>query len=413
VFGIGDGLSTLACTGGRPASGLKAPDGKLWFPTMGGVAVVEPGAVRTNTQAPPVLIEALLVRGEPIDFRGDVRVSPGANRFEIRYTAPTFVKPEHLTFRHRLVGLDDGWEDAGDQRTATYYGVPPGRYQFMVSAANADGVWNADGDSVSIVVLAPVWRQPWFMALTGLATVAFVFVLDRRRLRRLRREETRQTAFAQQLIEAQESERKRISTELHDSLGQDLFIIRAHVRSAREMVPNADQLEDALDAIGDLAQRASEDLKNVAHALRPYGLDKIGLASTIERMIENIRTTCQIDFTTSLSGIDGRVDSGKHINVFRIVQEAVSNVVKHSRATRAAVTLTGGERAAEIRIEDNGQGFRPERLESPDNASRTLGLMSIRERARSLGGQATIRSTTGVGTTVVVTFPLDERGHAR
>lgn len=409
VFGIADGLSTLECNGGRLPSGLKTPDGKLWFPTMGGLAVVDPGAVRTNTQAPPVVIEALLVRGEPVNFHGDVRVSPDANRFEIRYTAPSFIKPEHLTFRHRLVGLDDGWEDAGDQRTATYYGVPPGRYQFVVSAANADGVWNADGASVSIVVLAPLWRQPWFMTLTGLATLAFGFLLDRRRVRRLRRDEARQTAFAQQLIETQEFERKRISTELHDSLGQDLFIIRAHVRSAREMVPNADKIEDALDAIGDLAQKASEDLKGVAHALRPYGLDKIGLASTIERMIDHIRTTCEMDFTTSLAEIDGRIDPGKHINVYRIVQEGVSNVVKHSGATRASVTLTAGERSAEIRIEDNGQGFRPDRVESSDIIGGTLGLMSMRERARSLGGQATIRSTIGVGTTVVVTFPLDER----
>ena len=145
VFGASDGLSSVEVNGGRQPSGLKTADGKLWFPTMGGVAVIDPAAIRIKANPPAAIIEAVRLNGDRVDFTGEIRVPPSARALEIEYTAPSFVKPEQIRFRYRLIGLDDEWIDAGDRRSAGFHGMSPGRYRFEVIAASHDGVWSTAG----------------------------------------------------------------------------------------------------------------------------------------------------------------------------------------------------------------------------------------------------------------------------
>src|SRR5262249_23590707 len=151
--------------------------------------------------------------------------------FEIRFTAPSFVKPDQLRFRYRLNGLDDQWVDAGDRRTASFFRIPPGKYKFTVAASNPEGVWNPIGQTIDIVVLPPFWQTWWFsfIALIALALVAFAG--HERRVRRLRAQHRLQTAFSRQLIESQENERRRTSNEMHDSFGQNIAIIKKRAQA--------------------------------------------------------------------------------------------------------------------------------------------------------------------------------------
>ena len=167
ALGAKDGLESVEVNGGRQPAGMKAPDGRLWFPTMGGVAVIDPKAVRLNTSAPPVVIEEVRRGGETVDFAAGLEVPAGTSALEIRYTAPSFIDPEQIAFRYRLEGLDDDWIDARDRRAAVYHRVPPGRYRFNVIAANNDGVWNRHGAALDIVVFPPIWRTWWFIVLAS------------------------------------------------------------------------------------------------------------------------------------------------------------------------------------------------------------------------------------------------------
>jgi signal transduction histidine kinase len=409
AFGIRDGLTTLECNGGRQPSGLKTADGRLWFPTMGGVATVDPVAVPASGPPPPVIIEELFVQGRPVVLAPEVTVPYDSNSIEIRYTAAAFSAPEQVRFRHRLIGLDEEWIDAGRNRTAAYYRVPPGRYQFAVTAAGEEGVWSGESRTVTFVVLSPLWRQAWFLGVLLIATIVMAVVLDRRRVRRHRREQEIQAAFARRLIDAQEAERQRISTELHDSLGQDLFIIRAHLKTARLAAEEAGALGDTLETIDGAARRASDDLRTIAHALRPYHLDKIGLATSIRSMVASVAQASGIPFTTAIEAIDDLLDLDRQVAVFRIAQEAANNVVKHSGATSARVGLRVKEGAVELHVSDNGRGIDPSSLDAPDRSQGGLGLRTIRERARGLGGEAVVQSSAGKGTTIVVTLPLKGR----
>jgi ligand-binding sensor domain-containing protein/signal transduction histidine kinase len=409
ALGTNDGLSTLECNGGSHPAGLKTEDGRLWFPTMGGVAVIDPKAIVTNRHPPPVVIEEFRTGGQVMELLGGVTIRSETDSFDIRYTAPSFVDPEQVSFKYRLVGLDDRWHEAGDRRVASYHRIPPGRYRFAVIAANNDGVWNTGGAGVDIIIVPPIWRTWWFIVLACTAAGALMFLSYERRVRRLRREHALQKAFSQRLIDTQERERRRISYEMHDSLGQDLNIIKVRARLSKEKLAENDAVRRELDEIDAIAEKSCREIKEIAYGLRPYQLDKIGLSKTIEGMVGRVAAACDIAFTTDIANIDELFEPTLQIHVYRIVQESVSNVIKHSKARWGKVTIERQPRAVVIRIEDDGQGFRAEADDVSDRAPRTFGLMGIRERAKILGGDVEIHSGYGEGTAVVVTFRLQER----
>jgi len=413
VYGLQDGLTSLECNGGRQPSGQKMPDGTIWIPTQGGIAVVNPLAVRPVAQAPPVLIEEFRIGGDRVSFASGVTVPANRPAVEIRFTAVTFVRPEQARFRYRLVGLDEGWVDAGISRAVAYHRLPPGEYQFEVIAANSDGVWNRQGDTVAIVVLAPIWQRVWFLSALTVLAFALVVAIERRRVFRLRREHASQQAYTLRLLETQETERRRISNELHDSLGQSLFLIRRRARSARCDVPpgpegGRDGPAAALDDIEGLAASAYDEMKQIAYDLRPYELDKIGACRTIKGMLRRVSSTCDVEIVDDVEDVDGVMSAEAAIHVFRIVQEAINNVIRHAGATKARVAIRRLGDVVEIEVSDDGQGFDPGAA-SANGGAPGLGLAGIKERARRLAGRMAVHAVPGHGTRLTVTFPVAER----
>lgn len=144
-FGVADGMHNAECNGGQQPAGLRARDGRLWFPTIAGIVVVDPKAVLFNPLPPPVLIQSVLVDRKEMDFSRPVTIYPGQQNLEINYAGLSFIKPDHVRFRYRLEGLDSDWVEAGHRRLAFYMHLPAGEYTFRVIAANKDGVWNEAG----------------------------------------------------------------------------------------------------------------------------------------------------------------------------------------------------------------------------------------------------------------------------
>lgn len=182
AFGLPDGFRNAECNDGSPA-GIRTRDGRLWFPTFKGVAVVSPGNLRTNTVPPPVVIEKLLVGDDTEELDGDVELQPGPGDLEFRYTALSFVAPEKMRFRYQLDGYDENWIEAGTRRVAYYTNLPPGRYRFNVMATNEDGLWSETSASVRLALL-PRFYQTWgFYALGAIlfviATAAVLKIRER------------------------------------------------------------------------------------------------------------------------------------------------------------------------------------------------------------------------------------------
>lgn len=307
-YGKQDGMLNLECNGGRQPAGLIAADGKLWFPTQDGVAVVDPDAVTANALAPPVEIEAVAIDRNNVAFTSGVQIQPSQTSLDITYTALSLVKSELIRFKYKLEGLNDDWIEAGARRTAYYSYLPPGQYTFKVIAANSDGLWNTEGRALKIVVIPPLYRTWWFIVLVALSVLGVAFGVYQYRVAQLRKmHETReafsqqllasQEAFAQQLIESQEQERQRIAAELHDSLGQNLLIIKNRAALASLNSKDVEAARQQFNDITASTTHALEEVRQIAYNLRPYHLDNLGLTNSLEAMIDKVESASGIRFS--------------------------------------------------------------------------------------------------------------------
>ncbi|MBC7798424.1 MAG: hypothetical protein H7Z37_16265, partial [Pyrinomonadaceae bacterium] len=348
------------------------------------------------SEPPPVQIEDVVVDNEPTVFDTEVQVPPDKENFEISYIGLSFMLPEQIRFRYKLEGLNEDWIEAGTRRTAYFSSLPPGEYIFNVTAANRDGVWNPEPARLKIVVVPAFWQTVWFRVLLVLGFVAMLFFLYTRRVSALERANATQKAFSKQLLESQENERKRIAAELHDSLSQNLVVIKNRVLLARRTIENKEKTVEQLDEISSATDEAIDEVSEISYNLRPYQLDKLGLSKAIVSMLNKVSTASGIEFAAEIDNLNGTFAPESEINIYRIVQESVNNIIKHSEATKAKVEILKTENAVSIVISDNGKGFNAE----PASKSSGFGLIGIAERARILGGKYQFQSMPGGGTIV-------------
>ncbi len=397
-YGVADGMSTNEANGGGQPAGWKSVDGSLWFPTIKGVVRIDPA--RLNPLPPPVHIEQVLVGKTPADARREVEVRPGQGDVEIHYTALSLVAPEKVRFKYKLEGKDDDWVDAGQRRVAFYTDAPPGDYVFRVMASNNDGVWSTHDASLRIRIVPPFWRTWWFVSCAVVACIAAAAFLYRRRIARVERAHRAQEEFSKRLIASQEGERKRIAAELHDSLGQNLLIIKNRALLGLRLLDNPERAREQIEQIAGTASQSINEVRQIAYNLRPYHLDEIGLTQALEELVDRVSGACPIKFRAHIDYVDDLFPADSAINLYRIVQEGVNNVVKHSEARRASVSVKRGDSELEVTIEDDGKGFTPQGDGARDGARRGLGLSGLSERARMLGGRLVVHSLPRKGTTL-------------
>jgi signal transduction histidine kinase len=413
AYGKADGMLNVECNGGMWPAGIKASDGKLWFPTQDGVAIVDPKSVRINPQPPPVVIEAAFIDRVPTTIQDSLKIPPGKENLEIEYTALSFIHSDQIRFRYKLEGLDSNWIDAGSRRTAYYSHLPPGTYQFHVIADNSDGVWNNEGQKLAITVQAPFYRTAWFVTLEALAAAALILLAVRYRVSQLQRAQAMQKAFSQQLIASQESERQRIASELHDSLGQRLVVINNlalfAIRSQGKGAAAGDE-PGALEEISAEAALAMQETREISYNLRPFQLDRLGLTKAVEGMVRTVASASGIGITSKMDNIDEAFPEDLRINFYRIVQESLNNIMKHAHATEAEVRVKRTDGRIILSIRDNGLGFNPAARPSKGGKS-GFGLTGMAERAHLLGGDYRVRSAPGQGTVTTVEFPIESERH--
>jgi signal transduction histidine kinase/ligand-binding sensor domain-containing protein len=404
AYGKSDGMLNAECNGRRWPSGVKTRDGKLWFPTQDGVAVIDPSALSTNPEPPPVVIESFLMEREPQSLKSALRVPPGKSNIEIQYTGLSLVNSDRLKFKYRLLPADADWVQAGTRRAAYYSHVAPGHYTFTVLAANSDGVWGQTGASLPFTVLPP-WYQTWWTRSLGGATLAsLLFGAYRRRLRRAERARAAEQEFSRRLMESQEQERQRLAAELHDSVGQSLLVIKNRAVMALEHPANPGRMSEQIIELSNMASHALREVRGMAQDLRPFQLDELGLTKAILAMARRLADSSRIQFHADIVELKGELPKDREIHFYRIVQELLTNIVKHSQATEASVTIRKAGPVLRALVQDNGCGFDT----SPADESPTqpgFGLRGIRERVRTLGGRVQLDSS-GEGTTVVVEVPI-------
>jgi signal transduction histidine kinase len=190
-FGIADGFRNPECNGGFQPAGWRTHDGRMVFPTMKGVAIVDPLHLEMNLAAPPVSIEGIAADGILFDGRTEIHAPPGRGQLQFNFTALSLAAAEKTTFKYQLEGFDREWTSAGERRVAYYTNIPPGNYRFRVTAANSDGIWSESGASVNVALRAHFYQTWWFVSLCAAAVLALCVALYRLRIRQLEERETR------------------------------------------------------------------------------------------------------------------------------------------------------------------------------------------------------------------------------
>jgi PAS domain S-box-containing protein len=214
-----------------------------------------------------------------------------------------------------------------------------------------------------------------------------------------------------QLIDSQEQERQRIAAELHDDLGQNLLIVKNQLLLAlRAATAGRDSSRDVEQALA-LVSQALQDVRNISHNLRPHQLDELGLEKCLEAMTRRLSESSRLPIRAVIQTMDPPLPAEVVINLYRIAQESLNNVLKHARASQASVSLSLEEGSVVLRISDDGEGFRPEAFLGGSLQDEGFGLKVMSERARMLGGWLEVNSGPGNGTTLTVTLPSAWRNH--
>lgn len=230
------------------------------------------------------------------------------------------------------------------------------------------------------------------------------------RIWRLERANAAQAAFSRQLIASQENERKRIAAELHDSLGQNLLVIKNRALMGAKKFADKDAALKQLNEISSTASDAIEEVRTIAHNLHPYQLDRLGLTTALKSVIEKVADSSHIEISSEIDSVDSLFLPEDEINIYRIVQESLNNIVKHSGATKAKIVVRLDGRNLQLSVGDNGKGIVTHAATIDLHDASGFGLQDITERARMLGGKCTIQSAPDNGTLIIVNVALpDER----
>ncbi len=421
VFGKAEGMTTLAGSGGFTPSGFRSPDGRLWFPTARGLAVVNPAAVRPNRIPPPVLIEEVLVDGRPAEVqkistrktsRGDLpnrraTLPPGRRQLEIRFTAMSFTSPARVQFKYRLEGSNPGWSEAVTQRQVTYADLPPGEYAFHVIACNSDGLWNETGDAITISVLPHFFQTWWFKTILALAAGTLVgggvYLESRRRMRRKLERIAREREL--------ERERARIAQDIHDDLGASLTRIGMLSESVASEMPDSPRAAENLNQIHATTGELTRAMDEIVWAVNPRHDTLESLTNYVSRFAQDFLGTAKIRcrLALPLEVPDLSVRSEVRHNLFLAFKETLHNAVRHSGANEVRVVLEFVPGGFKLVVSDNGRGFDPKRMGKslePHRPTPGNGLRNLRSRLTQINGRSEIRSAPGEGTSVEFFVPL-------
>ena len=243
----------------------------------------------------------------------------------------------------------------------------------------------------------------WFLAATLLAITAtslYLIRTNRRLFKEMAALSDERRDVAQTLIATREATLREISRELHDEFGQVLTAMGSMLGRASRRVPDDSPLRSDLREIGEVAQGALDNVRGLSQSLHPSILEELGLDSTIEWYLTTFERQSGVAVSYERAGDPVRVDDQTAIHVYRVLQEALANVARHSGAKQAAVRLRSRGRSIELEIEDHGRGF------SPNGSRRGLGLVAMRERAALLGGTLTVEGGPDSGTRVRLIVPL-------
>lgn len=400
---------------------LKLKSGELVFGGINGFNIFDPDEIKNNSFIPPVVIsdfqifnkhvqisEKDSVLKRSITVEDEIVLSYRDSVFSFEFVSLDYNIPGKNQYAYKMEGFDKEWVYSENRRFVTYTNLDAGDYLFRVKGSNNDGIWNEEGAKIKIKITPPFWKTWWFRALGVFSVTGAAAGVYQNKLNQVRKEKKAQEEFTKRLIDVQESDRKRISYELHDSIGQDLLISKNKLLMSVKKPDDKEYLLKNINEVSEIISDTLKDVREISYSLHPYQIERLGLSKAIKSIIDRVSKSTEIKFTSNIDDIDKLLPSEFEISIYRIIQECISNIVKHSKASEVILNISKSLNEISILISDNGIGFNPERVKAnPDKHG--FGLAGISERIKIFKGKLNIESSSSDGTTTQINIPFDLR----
>jgi signal transduction histidine kinase/ligand-binding sensor domain-containing protein len=391
-----DGLRTVQGTPGVQPVGTRTKDGRLWFSSSVWLLALAPD-LGLGDAVPPVRVEAVTVNGTSMPPDQALTLNPGRNSVAFEYTALTFRAPQRISFRYLLEGYDKNWTEAGGRREAFYTNLPPGKFRFRVEACGGLVPCNETAAPVRLEVPPRLYQRVWFYPSLAAALGLLVWMIYRIRVRRLRDQ------FVLVL-----AERSRIARELHDTLIQGFSGITMQLHAFTSRLRTTDERQALGEIIRDAGICLQETRRSVA-GLRAGTASSSGLAAAIADSARQLTEERDLRLKLNLDDVHQELPAEVKYNLLCIVQEAITNCIKHADARTVEVTMAYANGELRLAVVDDGRGIA---RGQGNGAEGHYGMIGMRERASQIGADFEVSSNPGFGTTVSVRMPVTREAPA-
>ncbi len=389
-FTTGDGLISSV------VNDLAVEGGHVYLAGDRGMTILPLSKSKQLVDPPPLYVVSVAANGNPA--RGPYEFRYRGLRLLFRYSAPTFDAPDQLLFQYKVTGHQEEWEESkfNEVELST---LNPGNYIFQLRARKHNSEWSKP-QIVKFEVIAPFYGTLWFRLLVAnsLIFLLYLFLRDF-----VARKFKRQLAVyeRQQVLE---KERNRISKDMHDDLGADLTNIVILSKIARKTIKPQSHEKDAIDKIETAANDVINKMSEIIWALNPSNDSLYNLVTYLHNYGKEYMDLYEIPIKVSLPrGIPKvMVSAAFRRNIFLVVKEMLHNIVKHAEAesTRVDIRVDQGAARLSVDITDDGRGFEVDNRTGSGN-----GLLNVRKRMKELGGDITIKSEPGAGTSIHLWAP--------
>ncbi len=413
-----DGMPSRECSGSTASTVSRAPDGRLFFATASGIAVVDPKNWAPRKEELEILFNSVRVNGEEIAYQmakptgtlKELTLGTGPVQLEVDLIAPSLRSGDKVSYAYKMEGVDQDWIHSHGEPTLLYRRLLPGKHTLLVNASQPDGVWRRSPVALSLLVHTPYWQTWWFLTLSGLGVLGFAYFLGWY----LSRKRLRKRVAEARLEAAREAERSRIARDLHDDLGASLTEITLLASLGADTSTDAAVAREILQSLETKTRHTVGTLDEIVWAVNPrYDTVKSFaeyLAAFAVDLTEAAGLRLRLDLADDLPDQPLRSEERHHL--FLACREAMNNAVKHSGGTEMKISVQteaispatklvpSPKLILRVGIADNGKGFDAREFNLCE------GLKNLEQRLTEMEGVCQIASSPGVGTTVTLRLPL-------
>ncbi len=366
-------------------------------------ASVFPGGTegRRATSSGRIILDRTITETEKIRITQDDRV------ITFDFSILDFIATHRNRYFAYLEGFDSEWSSLGSSGSVTYTSLPHGSYTLKVRGENHTGQKLSRMVSLEIRILPYFWQTWYFKAALSLFSCAAVYLTIRAKTRQLRRKNEQLSRFSEHIQNAREEERKNAAREVHDELGQILSALKIDIyRFGKNSPPSFRQQTDSML---DLVNRALDSIKSLSANLRPRVLDTLSLEEALQWQTVEFQRRTKIKCDFIKENLEDDFDKDVSTAVFRVYQEILTNILRHSGADTVSVNIKSENGKIILLVTDNGCGITQEKIDDPDS----FGLLGMKERCRNFGGKLKISPGEERGTVIEAVIPCCKKGKGK